>query len=440
MARHRPLPKEPATATVERFTHDGRGLAYADGKAVFIEQALPGETVRFRYTDRRRDYACGTVLEVLTPAPERILPPCPYFGVCGGCRLQHLEPTAQLACKQNLLLEQLRRIGKVEPLAIWPPLTGPLLGYRRKARLGVRRVPSKDRVLVGFREQGTGRIADIHACLVLHPNVGTKIQELAALINDLSVREQIPQVEVAIGDNRSALVLRVLGPAQASDLAALQGFGQAQEFDIYLQPQGPDSLLALLPEAPSLLCYSLPEEITLWFGPLEFTQINAEINRRMIEQVLTVLDPHPSETVLDLFCGLGNFTLPLARRAARVVGVDGNPKAIARARENAKVNQISNAEFYCADLNQDLTGFSWAQARYDKLLLDPSRAGALEAISYVSRWRPEQIVYVSCNPATLARDIGYLVHTGGYRLVGVGIMDMFPHTAHVESMAQLVAR
>lgn len=437
MGRRKDLPREPVTAGVVKLTHDGRGIAYVDGKAVFIEQALPGETVCFQYTDIRRDHACGKVLKVLAPAKERTLPPCPHFGSCGGCHLQHLEPAAQLAFKQNLLLEQLRRIGKVEPIEIWPPIVGPIWGYRRKARLGVRYVRSKGRTLVGFREGGTGLIAAIDTCLVLHPKVGERIKELAALIDNLSIREQIPQVEVAIGDNRSALVLRTLEPAQASDAAALKEFGQTLGFDIYLQPQGPDSLFPLLPENPPLPHYRLPDGITLWFGPLEFTQINADINRRMIEQVLKVLDPRPTETVLDLFCGLGNFTLPLACRAARVVGVEGNPQAVVRAKENAQFNQIANVEFHCSDLNQDLTGFLWAQARYDKLLLDPSRAGAFEVMDYISHWRPERIVYVSCNPATLARDVGHLVHTCGYRLIGVGVMDMFPHTAHVESMVQL---
>ncbi len=434
----RKLPKEPIVATVEKLTHDGRGIAYVDGKAVFIEQVLPEETVRFCYTTVRRDYDCGKVMEVLNYTGRRASPPCPYFGTCGGCHLQHLDCAAQIEFKQNLLLEQLRRIGKIEPLEVWSPLIGPIFGYRRKARLGVRYVRKKNQTLVGFRERGSGLVAEIDACLVLHPKVGERIKELATLIDSLSIRERVPQIEVAVGDNRSALVFRILEPAQASDLAKLKEFGQRFEFDLYLQPQGLDSLFPLLPENPSLLYYRLPEEVTLWFGPLEFTQINAEMNDHLIRQVLQVLDPCSHETVLDLFCGLGNFTLPLARRAARVVGVEGNPQAVARARENARINQIANVEFHCADLSQELTMFYWAQSRYDKVLLDPSRAGAFEAMNYIPRWQPKRVVYVSCNPATLARDVGYLVHRFGYRLIGAGILDMFPHTAHVESMVLLM--
>ncbi|GAB6068248.1 23S rRNA (uracil(1939)-C(5))-methyltransferase RlmD [Methylothermus subterraneus] len=437
MSKRRALPQEPRTATIERLTHDGRGLGYVDGKAVFVQGALPGETVRFKYTDIRRTYALGEVLECLTRSPERASPPCPHFGACGGCALQHLNPKAQLRFKHELLLDQLRRIGKVEPSEIWPPLTGPVFGYRRKARLGVRWVEKKGRTFVGFRERGSGRIAELEACLTLHPKISERIKDLAGLIDRLSLRDRIPQVEVAIGDNRSALVFRVLGPPCAEDRVRLEEFGSRFGFDVYLQPQGPDSLLALTPPDPPWLCYRLPEAITLWFGPLEFTQVNAEINQRLIEQVLAVLDPNPDETVLDLFCGVGNFTLPLARRAFRVVGVEGNPQAVLRARENACLNQIANVEFHCADLSQDLAAFPWALARYDKLLLDPPRSGALPIMDYIPRWEPKRVVYVSCNPATLARDVGHLVRSHGYRLVGAGILDMFPHTAHVESMVLL---
>ncbi|MFN3919720.1 MAG: 23S rRNA (uracil(1939)-C(5))-methyltransferase RlmD [Methylohalobius sp.] len=437
MRRRRALPQEPLTVSVEKLAHDGRGIAYVDGKAVFIEGALPGETVRFKYTDIRRTYACGKMLELLTASPERIPPPCPHFGTCGGCKLQHLAPVTQLRFKHDLLLEQLRRIGKVEPIEVWPPLTGPVLGYRRKARLGVRWVRNKGRTLVGFRERGAGLVAEIDACLVLHPSIGGRLKELANLIDGLSIRDQIPQVEVAVGDNRSALVLRTLQPPQANDTAAIEEFGRKLGFDIYLQPGGPDSLFALIPQNPPPLYYRLPEGIILWFGPLEFTQVNADINRSLIEQVIKLLDPSPTETVLDLFCGVGNFTLPLARHASWVVGVEGSQPAVARARENAYYNRIANVEFHCSDLNQDLTAFPWALARYDKLLLDPPRTGALHVMDHIHRWQPKRIVYVSCNPATLARDVGYLVSTYGYRLIGAGILDMFPHTAHMESIVVL---
>jgi 23S rRNA (uracil1939-C5)-methyltransferase len=437
MGRRRRLPQEPVTAWVEKLAHDGRGIAHVDGKVVFIEDGLPGETVRFKYTDLRRSYACGRVIEHLTCSLERNAPFCPHFGTCGGCQLQHLKPEAQLRFKHELLLEQLRRISKVEPFAVWPPVAGPSLGYRRKARLGVRWVAGKNRVLVGFRERHSTLVTDLKACPILHPAIGNRIQELAALIESLSIRDAIPQVEVAIGDNRAALVFRVLKPAESEDLAALEQFGHKFGFDLYLQTGGPDSLLALFPKHPPLLCYPLPEGITLWFGPLEFTQVNADINRLLIQRVLETLDPQPTETVLDLFCGVGNFTLPLARHAMRVVGVEGNPQAVARAWENAHYNGISNVEFHCTDLNQKLSSKPWAEAQYDKLLLDPPRTGALEVMDAIPLWRPKRVVYVSCNPATLARDVGYLVNVYKYRLVKVGIFDMFPHTAHMESVAWL---
>ncbi|MCX8049756.1 MAG: TRAM domain-containing protein, partial [Methylohalobius sp.] len=320
MPRGKALPQDPVVAYVERLTHDGRGIAYVDGKAVFIDQALPGETVRFGYTDIRRDYACGRVIEILSPSSQRVSPPCPHFGSCGGCSLQHLEPAAQLAFKQELLLEQLRRIGKVEPCEVWPPISGQALGYRRKARLGVHWAATRGRTQIGFRRRGSSRIAELDVCLALHPQIGERIKELANLLDNLSIRAKIPQIEVAIGDNRSALVFRILERVSEKDTQALVAFGQKFEFDIYLQPQGPDSLFLLVPENPPLPCYRLPEGVALWFSPLDFTQINAEINRRMIERAVELLEPCSEDIILDLFCGVGNFTLPLARRAGKVVG------------------------------------------------------------------------------------------------------------------------
>ncbi|BCX89448.1 23S rRNA (uracil1939-C5)-methyltransferase [Methylomarinovum tepidoasis] len=435
--RRRPLPTEPALATVEKLTHDGRGIAYVDGKAIFITGALPGETVRFRYIELRRDHGSGQVVEVLRPAPERVAPPCSAFGRCGGCSLQHLDHAAQIRAKEALLAEQLRRIGGIDDFERWPPLAGPVWGYRRKARLGVRYVRNKGKVLVGFRERGSGKVAEIESCLTLHPRVGERLQDLAGLIDALSIREQLPQIEVAIGDNRSALAFRVLQSPRAEDRQRLSDFGRRCNFDIYLQPKGPESLQPLCPADPPLPCYFLPEDVTLWFGPLDFTQVNADINHKMIARVLETLAPRTEETLLDLFCGLGNFTLPLARRGGRIVGVEGNPRAVEMGRYNARANGIDNVEFHVCDLTQPLGDQPWAEARYDKILLDPARSGALELMAWLPRWRPKQVVYVSCNPATLARDVGRLVHEHGFRLIRAGIMDMFPHTAHVESIALL---
>jgi len=435
--RRKRLPEQPAQVTIEKLTHDGRGVGYIDGKAIFVDGALPGEIVLFRYTQIRRDYACGKPLEVNHPSSDRTPPPCTAYDYCGGCSLQHVSHKAQIRIKQDLLIEQLRRIGKIESFELWPPLSGPQWGYRHKARLGVRFVRNKGRVLVGFREKGSGKVAEIDSCLTLHPAVGEKIPEMAKFIDGLNIRDKIPQIEVALGDNRHALVFRTLTSPNNDDKAALLEFGRRFDFDIYLQPKGPDSLECLYPDNPELLCYELPEDVTLWFGPLDFTQVNPAINRKMIERVMNALDPHPEESILDLYCGLGNFTLPLARKAGQVTGVEGNYQAVSRGRYNAQTNDIDNATFHCTDLSKDLDGYVWTRHHYDKILLDPARTGALNVIEWISRWNPKRVVYVSCNPSTLARDLAILVHNHGYHLVRAGIMDMFPHTAHVESIAWL---
>lgn len=434
--RRRTLPANPVETRIESFAHDGRGVAHVDGKAVFIDGALPGEKVSFFYTDIRRDFAVGRVDRIVSAAPDRVEPQCPHFGICGGCSLQHLAEHAQIVEKQRLLMDQFRRIGRVEPEAVWPPLSGPQWGYRSKARLGVKYVGKKGKVLVGFREKASAFVAEIQSCPVLHPKVGGHLEDLAELIADLTIRDRLPQIEVAIGEPRAALVLRVLADPAPIDLDALRAFGARFGFDLYLQRQGPDSVIPLFPENPPLLSYALPNSgVELRFKPTDFTQVNAAINRRMVDRVLDALEPHPGDTVLDLFCGLGNFTLPLARRSAFVVGVEGSQESVIRARQNAEINGITNVEFHVADLTRPMDGVPWANRCYPKVLLDPSRAGAQQILAYASKWKAARMIYVSCNPSTLARDAGILVHRLGYRLVRAGVMDMFPHTAHVESIA-----
>ncbi|MCX7109924.1 MAG: 23S rRNA (uracil(1939)-C(5))-methyltransferase RlmD [Proteobacteria bacterium] len=430
------VPKTPVAALIESFAHDLRGVAHVNGKAVFVDGALPGEEVEFVYTDIRRDYAEARVARVITPAPNRIEPRCPHFGVCGGCSLQHLDENQQIVIKQNLLMEQFCRIGKVEPEEIWPPLTGPHWGYRHKARLGVKWVAKKGKVLVGFREKASSFLAELETCLVLHPQVGEHLPDLSVMIESLSIRDQVPQIEVAVGDERTALVFRVLAPPAQDDLEILRGFGQRFGFDIYLQPKGPDSVFALWPENPPLLGYALPENgVEFRFQPTDFTQVNVAINRKMVNRVLEALNPQAGDEILDLFCGIGNFTLPLARKATQVIGVEGGAEAVARARQNALDNGLDNVAFHVADLTQPQDSSPWANRRYDKVLLDPSRAGAMEILAYAGKWSASRIVYVSCNPSTLARDAGILVNGQGYRLVKAGVMDMFPNTTHVESIA-----
>jgi 23S rRNA (uracil1939-C5)-methyltransferase len=434
--KRKPLPVEPVAAHIESFAHDGKGIAHVDGRVVFVDGALPGEDVTFVYTEIKRDYAAGRVEEVVAASPDRVPARCQHFALCGGCSLQYLSEDAQVALKQDLLLEQFRRIGKVEPAAQFPPLRGPHWGYRSRARLGARYVAKKGRELVGFREKSTALIVDMQACPVLHPALGERIQAFAELIEGLSLRERLPQIEAAVGEERTALVFRVLEDPTPEDFARLAQFGKDHGLDVYVQREGRDSVAPVYPESAHDLSYSLPDwDVTFRFGPLDFTQVNMAINRQMIDRVMQVLDPQPNERVLDLFCGLGNFTLPLARRAAHVTGVEGGAESVARAIRNAADNGIGNVEFHVADLSKPERCGPWAEREYDKVLLDPSRAGALEILQCVPKWKAGRIVYVSCNPSTLARDAGILVHEYGYRLLQAGVMDMFPHTAHVESIA-----
>ena len=434
--KRRVLPSATVRASIESLTHDGRGIARVDGKPVFIHGTLPGEDVSFLYTDIRRDYAEGKVETLHSTASGRVEPRCPSYGVCGGCSFQHVADEAQIEFKQALLVEQFRRIAKIEEVPLIPPLTGPSWGYRHKARLGVKHVAKKGRVLVGFRERSSPFVADLEFCPVLHPKVGERLHELSDLIGGLSIRDRLPQIEVAVGDDRVALVFRILEDMTEEDRQRLTDFGQGFDFDIYVQRHGPDSVTPVYPDQPEHLAYALPAEgVEFRFKPTDFTQVNIEINRKMVSRVMELLDPQPGERILDLFCGIGNFTLPLATRAGQVVGVEGGREAVERANENAASAGLNNVEFHVADLTQSLDGRAWAEGHYDKVLLDPSRAGAEEVLAGIPRWGASRIVYVSCNPATLARDAGILVHEYGYRLVKAGVMDMFPQTAHVESIA-----
>lgn len=429
------LPEGTFGARIDDLGHDGRGIARLDGKAVFIHGALPGESVEFRYTGRHSQYDEGRVERVIEAGPDRVEPHCAYFGVCGGCSLQHLAAERQIAYKQDWLLGNLARIGRVEPETVLPPLTGPHRGYRHKARLGVKYVTAKGRVLVGFRERDKPFVADLRRCEVLHPRVGGLLEALGELIGGLSISRRLPQIEVAVGDTDVALCFRVLDPPDEADRSRLIDFGRMHDIQVWLQPSGPDSVHSLWPES-AMLGYRLPAfDLDLRFLPHHFTQVNNTLNRAMVDQAVALLDPRPDERVLDLFCGLGNFTLPLARRAARVIGVEGDAGLVEWAQGNAVHNGIDNAEFRVADLTREITAQDGYGDGFDKLLLDPPRSGALEAIPAVAALRPQRIVYVSCHPATLARDAGLLVHEHGYRLSRAGVMDLFPHTAHVESIA-----
>lgn len=442
MARTRSprIDKTPFEAIITDLTHDGRGVARRDGKAVFVSGALPGERVMAEQTAKNRHFDEARTLDVLEASPDRVAPRCPHFGTCGGCVLQHMDETRQIEAKQRVLMENLERIGHVSPKSVLPPLTGASWGYRRKGRFSVRRVNKKDRTLVGFREQDPRFVADLSECHTVIPEIGGKVAQLAALVESLDAREHIPQIEFIAGDagedfSGVALVFRHLQPLSDGDRARLAAFGQASAFAIFLQPGGVESVHALWPDAPQLAFALAPWDVSLAFRPLDFIQVNAALNEKMIARTFELLDPQPQDRVLDLFCGLGNFTLPLARKAGTVVGVEGDAGLVARARENAARNGVANVEFHAADLAKDLAGEPWMKAGFDKLLLDPPRAGAAEVLAQLPLKGIRRIVYVSCHPGSLARDAGFLVRERGYTLVAAGAMDMFPQTAHVESIA-----
>lgn len=436
--RRRATPAEILEAEVISLSHDGRGVGRVAGKTLFVRDALPGERVRVALTRRKKNYDEGQLVELLRPAPQRAEPKCAHFGVCGGCSLQHLAPDEQVRFKQQGLVDALQHIGRVSPDELAPPLTADSWGYRRKARLGMKLVRKHDRVFAGFRERGSSFVTDVRHCPVLHTRVGKAVGALADMVSTLSIRDQIPQVEMAMGDDLCVMVFRTLAPPAAADIEQIRRFCATHNWVPYLQEGGPDSIRPLA-GAPVELHYSLPaHEVHFGFAPTDFTQVNLEMNRRMVDQAIEWLSPQPDETVLDLFCGLGNFTLPLAKAARTVVGVEGDTGLVARARENADINKISNARFFAADLYGILDTEPWLQQAYNAILLDPPRSGAAEVLPAVARLGARRILYISCYPGTLARDAGLLVHEQGYRLARAGVMDMFPHTAHVESMALFI--
>jgi 23S rRNA (uracil1939-C5)-methyltransferase len=433
--RRRKLPPDPIELSIDDLSHDGRGVATWGEKKVFVHGALPGERVMVRLTDRKRSYDEGETVEVLEASTDRIEPRCPHFGQCGGCSLQHLDGTRQVEAKQNTLLQNLERIGKVVPEVIWDPLTGPSWQYRRKARLSVRYVHKKERVLVGFRERYGRFVADMQECHVLDPRIAERLSDLSALIHGMDARRSIPQLEVACGDDSCALVFRHLEPLSAGDLEKLRGFAHDSGIAVLLQPKGPDSIHCLEPESVQL-SFRIPEfGIEMDFEPSDFVQVNAAMNQAMISRVMELLEPSADDRILDLFCGLGNFTLPLATVAAEVVGVEGDSALVSRARSNARRNGLDKASFHAADLNEDPGSAAWLNEPFNKVLVDPPRSGAESILPHIVASGAGRLLYVSCHPASLARDAGILVQQFGFRLVGAGVMDMFPHTGHVESIA-----
>jgi 23S rRNA (uracil1939-C5)-methyltransferase len=440
MSRPGKLLREPERVHIDALSHDGRGVAHVDGKAVFVPGALAGEEVRMQRVRRHRGHDEARLLEVLTASPARVTPRCEYFGTCGGCALQHLDHSAQLEAKQGVLLESLKRIGGVAPESVIAPLAGPAWHYRRRARLSVRHVAAKGRVLVGFRERASAYVTDMRHCDVLAEPAGSLVGALADLIAGLGVSNRVPQIEVTATRQGTVLVLRVLDPPDAEDRARLGAFGEKYGVTIYLQPGGPETARPLVGDV-VLPSYRLDDfDVEIAFAPTDFVQVNGELNARLVAHALEQLAPTENDEVLDLYCGVGNFTLPLARRAARVTGVEGDVGLVARARDNARRNALDNVVVHVADLAAGIELFPWARRRYDLVLLDPPRTGASGVLAQFAVWKPRRVVYVSCDPATLARDAGILVREHGLRLRAAGILDMFPHTAHVEALAVFEAQ
>ena len=432
--------RDPESGRISSVTHDGRGIPDIPGKKVFVAGALAGETVRFQRRKRRRSFDEAELLEVLEPSASRIEPRCAAFGRCGGCALQHISAEEQRTIKHQTLVDSLLRIGKVEPQSWLPPVFAEAeWHYRRRARLAVKEVRGKGRVLVGFRERHAPYVTDMHRCEVLGLPVAELIDPLSELVGALSISARLPQIEVAIADNAVELIFRVLDAPTEADIALLREFGSSRQLRIALQPGNPDSIEQVWPTESPPLYYGLEDfAVQLSFAATDFVQVNASVNRLLVARAIELLEVGSTDRVIDLYCGIGNFSLPLARRAGHVIGVEGESRQVARAGLNAERNEISNAEFVCADLDQVSGEEAWLLDGCDRLLLDPARSGAAAVVAHIGRFAAQRIVYVSCHPGTLARDAGRLVHEHGYALAAAGIVDMFPHTAHVESIAVFV--
>ena len=434
-------------AIIESLDHEGRGVAHADGKVIFIEGALLGEEVEYTSYRRKPNYEQATATRILRASSQRVVPRCRHFGVCGGCSMQHLDATAQAAVKQRVLEDALWHIAKLRATSLYPVIQGTSWGYRYRGRLSVRLVPKKGGVLVGFHERRSSYVADMDSCEVLPPEISALLPRLRELVSALSIPDRLPQIEVAVGEREGrahdklfVMILRILEPLTRNDESLLRAFSDAHGIVFYLQSGGPDTVALFHPmDAPSLQ-YSLPEfAVTHRFRPSDFTQVNHGINRVLVRRAVALLAPQAGERIADMFCGLGNFTLPIARSGATTIGIEGSKALVERARANATANGLdANCDFQVANLFEATPESLAALGHFDKMLIDPPREGAIElvkAIGAQGESAPVRIVYVSCNPATLARDAGVLVHEHGYRLEGAGIANMFPQTSHVESIA-----
>jgi 23S rRNA (uracil1939-C5)-methyltransferase len=426
-----------ATLEIESLDHEGRGVARRDGKVVFVEGGLPGEIVSARILRGKKNYELAETETVLRGSSAREVPRCPHFGNCGGCSMQHLDVRAQVAAKQRVLEDNLWHIGRVKPESMLPAIHGPSWGYRYKARLGVRHVLKKGGVLVGFHERKSSFVADMDSCEVLPPRISRVLRPLRDLFISLTIHDRMPQIELAVGEEVDVMVLRNLDPLGQGDEAKLAAFAETWGIQFWLQPKGPDSAYPLTPLTAPALTYSLPEfGVSMPFLPTDFTQVNHQINQLLVRRAMQLLQPQPGERIADYFCGLGNFTLPIASLGANVVGFESNARLVERARANAEHNGLEAlAKFEVANLFEPDAPAVSAFGQFDKVLIDPPREGALELVKALARIQPRRIVYVSCSPSTLARDAAVLCTVNDYRLTAAGVVNMFPHTSHVESIA-----
>ena len=423
---------------IESLDHEARGITRLEGKTIFVEGALPGEKVEYTSFRRKPNYEVAQADRILKASPDRVAPKCPHYGSCGGCSMQHLDPTAQVAAKQRVLESNLWHLGRLRAEQLYAPIHGPAWGYRFRARLAARFVAKKGGMLIGFHERKSSYIADMTTCPNLPPHVSKLLVPLRELVAGLSISAAMPQVELAVGEHITALVLRNLEALTAADEARVKAFADRHDVVFYLQPQGPATAYRFYPLEGPRLTYALPEyAIEHAFSPTEFTQVNHAVNRVLVRRAMALLDPRPGERIADMFCGLGNFTLPIARLGAQVVGVEGSRELVRRAGENAAANGLADkVEYGVANLFEATSESLAALGRFDKMLIDPPREGALELVKAIDpEQAPRRIVYVSCNPSTLARDAAILVSQKGYRLLGAGVVNMFPNTSHVESIA-----
>ncbi|WP_230408445.1 23S rRNA (uracil(1939)-C(5))-methyltransferase RlmD [Undibacterium flavidum] len=437
------------TINIRSLDMDARGVGHllnedgSQGKVVFVEGALPGEVVGFNSYRKKPSWEAATLGPIVKESSQRITPKCPHYGVCGGCSMQHLEPNAQVAMKQRVLEDNLAHIGKVKPEMVMRPIYGPTWGYRYRARLSVRNVHKKGIVLVGFHEKKSRYVANMETCEILPPHISNMLMPLRDLITSLTIIEALPQIELAIGENVTAMVLRIMQPLGAGDAEKLKAFADQHQVQWWLQTAGPDSAEPYYP-AHSDLHYLLPEfGVKMPFKPTDFTQVNHHINRVLVARALGLLDVQKDERILDLFCGLGNFTLPIATQAREVVGIEGSTALTERALDNAKANGLAaKTSFATRNLFEAKAEDLVALGKFDRFLVDPPRDGAMavcqaliDLATLAPELRPKRIVYVSCSPSTLARDAGMLVNEAGYTMTKAGVVNMFPHTSHVESMA-----